>query len=110
MAQLKTDALVKQMLSAAGKVLKKDWPEARKYAELEFTKLAQTMAMIQTQHKLGELNKTEARLLMDIQRHAARAVLLTLEGLGAIAVEKAINAAFRVVRDAVNAAIGFALL
>ena len=76
MAQLKTDALVKQMLSAAGKVLKKDWPEARKYAELEFTKLAQTMAMIQTQHALGELNKTEARLLMDIQRHAARAVPL----------------------------------
>jgi hypothetical protein len=110
MATLNVQLLVKQMLAAAGKVLKKDWPEARKYAELEFTKLAQTMAMIQTQSALGELSKTEAKLLMDIQRNAARSVLLTLEGLGALAVEKAINAALRVVKETVNVAVGFALL
>jgi hypothetical protein len=110
MAKLRTDTLVKQMLAAAAKVLKKDWPEARLYAELEFTKLAQTILMIETQYALGQLTKTEAKLLLDIQRNAARAVILTLEGLGALAVEKAINAALKVVRDAVNAAVGFALL
>jgi hypothetical protein len=37
-------------------------------------------------------------------------VLLTLEGLGLLAVEAAINAALKVVSDTVNSAIGFALL
>ena len=110
MAKLKVDDLVKRMLAAAAGSLENQWPDAKDYAQMEFTKLAQTMLMIQTNYALGRISKTEARLLIDIQRNAMRSVLLTLEGLGAIAVERAINAALKTVRDAVNAAIGFALI
>jgi len=110
MAKLKVDDLVKRMLAAAAGPLEDQWPDAKAYAELEFTKLAQTLLMIQTNYALGQINKTEARLLIDIQRNAMRSVLLTIQGLGAIAVEQAINAALKTVRDAVNAAIGFALI
>ena len=110
MAKLKVDDLVKRMLTAAAGPLKAEWPDAKAYAELEFTKLAQTLLMIQASYALGQINKTEAKLLLDIQRNAARSVLLTLQGLGALAVEQAINAALKTVRDAVNAAIGFALI
>jgi hypothetical protein len=37
-------------------------------------------------------------------------VLLTVEGLGLLAVEQAINAALRVVKDTVNTALGFVLV
>ena len=37
-------------------------------------------------------------------------VLLTIEGLGIVAVQNAINAALSVVKDTVNTAIGFTLL
>ncbi|MCI0363014.1 MAG: hypothetical protein L0Y44_04220 [Phycisphaerales bacterium] len=110
MAELNAKHLVAQMLGAAAKVLKKDWKESKSYAEMEFTKLAQTIVMIQTNHALGQLSTTEAKLLLDIQKNAMRSVMLTLEGLGIIAVEKAINAALKVVRDTVNSAVGFVLL
>ena len=47
---------------------------------------------------------------MEIQKNASRTVLLTIEGLGLLAVEAAINAALNVVKDAVNTGIGFTLL
>jgi hypothetical protein len=43
---------------------------------------------------------------MDLQHNASRAVLLTIKGLGIIAVEGAINAALDVVRDTINSAVG----
>jgi hypothetical protein len=39
-----------------------------------------------------------------------RIVLLTIEGLGILAVEAAINAAIDVVRSSVNTALGWAIL
>ena len=45
-----------------------------------------------------------------MQKNASRSVLLTVEGLGILAVEEAINAALDVIKGAANKAIGFALL
>jgi hypothetical protein len=45
-----------------------------------------------------------------MQKRATRTVLMTAEGLGALAVEKAINAALDVVRPVVNRVLGFALV
>jgi hypothetical protein len=47
---------------------------------------------------------------MEMQKNAARMVLLAIEGLGILAVEAAINAALAVVKEAVNGALDFALL
>ena len=52
----------------------------------------------------------QAELHLQIQKNAMRSVLLTVEGLGLLAAEQAINQALALVKDQVNAAVGFALL
>lgn len=100
------EKLLKGMLEAASVVLKNHWPKAKDYAENEFRKLlleAQHIAQLKDDAKITE---QEATYLMDLQRNASRAVLLTIEGLGILAVEAAINAALAVVRDTINSAVG----
>ncbi len=103
---LDVDALLKTMLNAAAAQLKKRGPLARDYAKNEFKKILEEAVHIRELKAAGKISEDEARFLMDLQRNAARSVLLTIEGLGIIAVEAAINAALAAVRDAVNAAIG----
>jgi hypothetical protein len=103
---LDVDQLLPEMLAAAAGVLNKQGPKVRDYAENEFRKLlfeAQHLAQLKAD---GRITEPEAVYLMDLQRNAARTVLLTVEGLGILAVESAINAALKVVREAVNSAIG----
>jgi hypothetical protein len=58
----------------------------------------------------GEITEEQARLQMNIQRNSMQVVLLTVEGLGKLAVESAINAAIGVIKTAVNTAIGWSIL
>lgn len=99
-----------QMLSAAKKVLGKKWPKVKDYAEVELKKLADTLAMIERLHLAGKIGDEEALLHLQIQKNAARTVLLTLEGLGMLMAEEAINAALNVVKAPMNTALGFILL
>lgn len=100
------EKLLKAMLAAASDVLKKQWPTAKDYAENEFRKLlieAQHIAQLKAD---GKISEQEAAYLMSLQRNATHAVLLTIKGLGMVAVEEAVNAALAVVRDTINAAVG----
>ena|SRR5436305_5646238 len=110
MAALDIKNIVAQMSAAAGGVLKDKWPDARSFAESEFEKLAHTFVSIGEQFAARKINAEQAELLLDIQKNAARTVLLSLEGLAILAVEEAINAALDAVKSAVNTAVGFALL
>lgn len=109
---LDVDALASKMLSAALPLLRKDAQTAESFAKTEFTKMAQTLASIgeQLASEPQQITQQQAALLFDMQKHAARNVLLTLEGLGLLAVEAAINAALGVIKATVNKALGFALL
>ena len=98
------------MIGAARGKLKKQWPVIRAYAESEARKTAETIAMIERLRLAGDISPTEARLLLEMQRNSAKAVLMTVEGLGLLAAEAAINAAIGAVRTTVNKAVGFALL
>jgi hypothetical protein len=100
----------KEMLAAAHGVLKKRWPRVRDYASQELKKLAQDIAFIEEQVALGKMTEQQAKLHFGIQRNAARTVLLTIEGIGLLAAEEAINAALKVVSKSVNTALGFVLL
>lgn len=102
--------LTKLMIGAARGKLKKQWPVIRQYTEAEARKTAETIAMIEKLRLAGQISPNEARLLLDMQRNSAKAVLLTVEGLGLLAAEAAINAAIGAVRSTVNKAVGFALL
>lgn len=110
MSEIDVLGMVKDMLEAASKVLKDEWPKAKTYAEMEFKKLGETIVTIQKAKLAGELDEEDARILIDMQKNAMRSVIVTLSGLGIIAVEKAINAALGAIRDTVNAALSWPLL
>ncbi len=110
MPTIDAEQMAKDMLAAALGVLKDKGPGVKTYAESEFKKLSETFVTIQKAKLSGEITEDQARLLLDMQKNATRAVMLTVEGLGIVTVEQAINAALAVVRDTVNAAIGWTLL
>jgi hypothetical protein len=107
---LKASALAGDMAAAFTQVLKGKAPGIKAYAESEAKKLAQTLLMIGKLRLSGKIDKEEAELHLEIQRNATRSVLLTIEGLGLLAVEQAINAALDSVKTTVNKALGFVLL
>jgi hypothetical protein len=96
-------ALLKEYLPKSG-------PTYKEYGEAEAKKLAQALVMIEALKVSGKINKDQARLHLEIQKNSARIVLLALEGFGILAVEAALNAALDVVKQAVNTAVGFALI
>jgi hypothetical protein len=110
MPALNVNELVTRMATAASGVLKEKWPGIESYARTEFAKLGQTVQLIVEERAKNQITQDEAALLLDMQRNAMRTVLLTSEGLGALAVEGAINAALGAAREIVNGAIGWALL
>ncbi len=75
------------------------------YAKAEATKLATSALEIAQLRVKGIINDEELALHLEIQKHASRAVLMAIKGIGIIAAEQAINAAFAVIRNAVNAAL-----
>lgn len=79
------------------------------YAEAEGRKLAQSAAEIAQLRVSGEIDDEEMRLQLDIQKNASRAVLMTIKGIGLIAAEQAINAAFDILRGALGRAVGVPL-
>ena len=98
------------MFSTAQGVLSEKWPEIKDYAESEFKKLAESIVTIEKLKITNQINEEQAKLHLQIQKNATRTVLLTIEGLGILAVEQAINAALAVVKDTINNAIGFVLI
>jgi hypothetical protein len=107
---LDVGSLATQMLAAALPILQKDAQSAKSFATTEFTKIAQTIVSIGGQLAAGEINQQQAVLYLNMQKNASQTVLLSLQGLGLLAVEAAINAALGVIKTAVNTAIGFALI
>ncbi len=102
--------LAGNMLSAMRGVLSEKWPEIKEYAESEAKKLAQSLVMIEALKVANKIDADEATLHLSIQKNASRTVLLTIKGLGILAVEEALNAALDVVKDMVNTALGFTLI
>ena len=79
------------------------------YAQAEAKKLATSAAEIATLRLSGQITDEEARLHLDIQKHASRAVLMAIEGISVLAAEEAINAALTVIQGAIRTATGLSL-
>jgi hypothetical protein len=103
-------SLVQPMLDAAKPMLVKSWGEAKDYAQSEARKMGETLASIEQLSAKGQITKDQAEALLDMQRHAMQAVLLTIEGIGLIAAQNAINAALGAIAPVVNKALGWPLL
>ena len=104
------DELAKKMFAAFESSLTQKWPEVKDYAEAEAKKIAASLVMIEKLILTGQISEEQAKLHFQIQQNATRMVLLTIEGLGIIAVEQAINAALGVLKETVNTALNFTLL
>ena len=102
--------LVESMMTAAKTSLGNDWAKAKTFAKPEFSRLARSLVDIGKLTANGDISAAEARALLAIHRNTTRTVLLTVEGLGLLAVEKAINAAIGSVKDAINTAVGVAVI
>ena len=107
---LEVDELAQKMVEAIGGVLVDYWDETKPYAEEEAQKLAQSLQDIEKLFEDGTITAEKAIIQLDMQKKAAQAVFLTVEGLSIIAAENAINAGLGVVRDAVNAVLPIELL
>lgn len=107
---LKVSDLVKSMLEAAQASFAADWPKVQDYAKPELKKLAQSLADIVKLVHGETVNRQQAKALFQIHKNTTLMVLLTIEGLGVIAVENAINAALNTVGETINAAAGIKLL
>ena len=110
MAGLDPKALAKDMIAAAGTILKKKSAEVKQYAKEEFEKLAKAFKDIEVQVLAGSMTLEQAKLQRDMVVNASKSVLLAVEGMGKLAAEQAINAALDVAKAPVNKALGFPLL
>ena len=110
MATIDFSKLITDMLGAAKGQLSNHWKEAKPFAEKEINSFAENIKLIAKLKLTGEITEEQAKLYIDIQKSSMRIVLLTIQGLGILAVEAAINAAIDVVRSTVNTALGWAIL
>jgi hypothetical protein len=110
MADLSVSDLVTDMLGAVKASLGKDFSKAKAFAKPEMQRLAQSLVDIAKLVATKKVNQQQARSLLAIHRNTTQTVLLTIEGLGVIAVENALNAAFDVIRTTVNSVVKFALI
>ncbi|WP_431112960.1 hypothetical protein [Variovorax paradoxus] len=99
-----------KMLVAAEGVLKNKWVKVKPYIESETKIFAERLANIARLRAAGSISEQRARDLVAFQKEAFETVLLAVEGLTQLAIEEALNAALKAVRDAVNVAVGFVLL
>lgn len=102
--------LSKDMLEAARPALEEFWKDVKPFAEKEAKGFAQNLVMIEKLKLQGKISAEAAALHIEIQKNSFRTVLMTVQGLGIIAVERALLAAIDVIRSTVNKAIGWKLL
>ena len=110
MAELSVGDLVSDMLQAVKASLGKDYSKAKDFARPEVQRLARSVVDIAKLVAAGKVTKQQAKALVAIHKNTTRVVFLTIEGLGIIAVENALNAAIGAIRSAVNRAVRFALI
>lgn len=107
---LDTGDIASSMLGAMQKVLGKYWHVVSAYAESESKKTAETLSTIAEELAKQQIDQEQARALLEMQKHATRTVLLTIEGIGLVAAQTAINSAFDAISKVVNDAVGFTLI
>jgi hypothetical protein len=98
------------MLDALEPLLSAHWTEVRIYAEGEALKMAETLVTVASLRQNNLINDDRAIALIDMQRHSAQAVLLTVEGIGLVTAQHAVNALLGAVKDRFNGDLPLPLL
>ena len=104
MAELSVADMVSDMIKAVKASLGKDYSKAKDFARPELQRLARSLVDIAKLVATDKVTKQQAKSLVAIHQNTTRVVFLTIEGLGIIAVENALNAAIGAIRSTVNGA------
>lgn len=107
---LDVNELARTMLGAARAAVSDRWPQIEEIAEVEFQRLATSIADIGRLAADGKIDESRARQHAHIHQITARSILSTVEGLGIHTAEQALTAGIRAVARVVNGAVRFALL
>ena len=102
--------LLKQMLEAAKTVLKTQWKLVKPMAELQLRSTLINLELIAELKLKGKISKEQAALHIEIQKQSIRTTLLSFEGIGIVAAEKALNAALGAARTVVNKGLGWKII
>lgn len=110
MPGMNTEALSEEMAGAARSIFKDQWPFMEAFAVPEFNKLALTILQIRALIASEQVGENEALVILEMQKNAARGVMMSREGYGLLKVEQAINSGLGMVKNSVNTALGFPLI
>lgn len=105
-----SDNLGEKILEGARTAFGARFAKVKTFVKAESEKLAVTLRMIIEARARNEITEDEARVLLNMQKVSASAVITAAEGMTAVAVQAAIDAALGVVRQFVNGKLGFNLL
>lgn len=100
------DEIYTRMLTAAEGAFKDGWQAVKAYAPGEFKKMAVQLAEIAENVARYELDNTQGyspqtgKILFKMQRTACESVLVAVTSLTLIAVQKAINAVIKTLKEA----------
>ena len=72
--------------------------------------MAQTLVTVASLRSAQQINDDQATGLIDMQRHFAQAVFLTIEGIGLATAQHAVDALLGAVKDRFNRAVALSLL
>ncbi len=107
---VKVSDLAAKMLAAVRESLGNDFAKVKDFASPELETLAQSLVNIGRLAAEGKATPRQAKALLKVHLNTTQTIFLTVEGLGIIAVENAINAALGAVRDTINGSLGFTLV
>jgi hypothetical protein len=105
------DQIFEEMMGAGKKAFGDSWGAVANYAPAEFRKMAIQISEIAQNVAKYRRNKAEGyspetgKLLMKMQRTAAESVLVATTQLNLIAVQKAMDAMYKVLRKALKGAV-----
>jgi hypothetical protein len=105
MAAIHYEEILKKMLDAAKGSLGKHLPETLSYMEEELKTLLDEVKQVELRKATGEIDADVAAIQLDTLFNAAKTVKKTGEGIVKVEAEKAINAAIKVLTDALAAVV-----
>ena len=105
MSQLNIPELLDDMLEVAVTEFGSAYDEVKDYVKDEFEGYLKRTETLAKKVAAGDIDLEKAKLLLQIHVNSMKTVFLTVEGIGLIAAQNAINGAIGVVKDVVNAAL-----
>jgi hypothetical protein len=110
LGSLNAGDLAKSMLSEGAKVAGAEWKDIRDVATHEFQIFTQRIVEIARGFASGQLTEEVSGMLLSMSRNHMVATIAMLTTKVAMAIQKIVDAALKVIASVVNTAIGFPLL